>query len=223
MEQLAALEQQGAHHYQRARFRYLKSLAQRLAHSRLPAAAQQRKLDRALADYRTDLLKEKANAKALVEQLAQPGNGIDRDLLQQHLASGDFKTLHRLAARQQRPPSPLLQLLEALRADHDTDPTTEPASALDIALQQQQNLLQHRPDHELKALRNLRVTLSHLHTQQRIHHAITRAPGDAGPLNAHRQVTRAIETLRDVSPAYLERFVGYMDALMVLEKIGKKG
>lgn len=225
MHQLAALEQQGARRYQPARFRYLESLAQRLTHSRLPAIAQQRKLDHALTGYRVEFLQARENAEALVEQLAQSGNGLCRDTLQQHLDGGDFKTLRRLAARQQLPPSPLIQLLNALRADNNITPQTEPASALDTALHQQRSPLQHNrdiaPGRELKALRRLRATQARLHTQQRIHHALAQTPGDAGPLNAHRQIARTIETLRDISPTYLEQLVVYMDALMVLEKVGK--
>ncbi len=71
---------------------------------------------------------------------------------------------------------------------------------------------------DLKALAPIREAQARQHLAARIQHAITATPGDAGPLNAHRQVARALKTLRDVSPEYLEHLVTYLDDLMVLEK-----
>ncbi|HEX5677450.1 MAG TPA: DUF2894 domain-containing protein [Alcanivorax sp.] len=74
---------------------------------------------------------------------------------------------------------------------------------------------------DLKALAPIREAQARQHLAARIQHAITATPGDAGPLNAHRQVAHALKTLRDVSPEYLEHLVTYLDDLMVLEKIRK--
>lgn len=58
--------------------------------------------------------------------------------------------------------------------------------------------------------------------QQRLHHAIEHAPRDAGPMNAHRLVSRAIAEMLKLSPEYLHRFANYTDTLMALEKLGRK-
>jgi hypothetical protein len=72
---------------------------------------------------------------------------------------------------------------------------------------------------ELKALAPIRDAQAKQQLAARIQHAITHTPGDAGPLNAHRQVARALAALQDISPQYLEHLVTYLDDLMVLEKI----
>jgi hypothetical protein len=72
---------------------------------------------------------------------------------------------------------------------------------------------------ELKALAPIREAQARQQLAARIQHAITHVPGDAGPLNAHRQVARALAALQDISPEYLEHLVTYLDDLMVLEKI----
>lgn len=71
---------------------------------------------------------------------------------------------------------------------------------------------------DLKALAPIREAQAKQQLAARIQHAITHTPGDAGPLNAHRQVARALAALQDISPAYLEHLVTYLDDLMVLEK-----
>lgn len=72
---------------------------------------------------------------------------------------------------------------------------------------------------DLKALAPIREAQARQQMAARIQHAITHTPGDAGPLNAHRQVARALAALQDISPEYLEHLVTYLDDLMVLEKI----
>ena len=72
---------------------------------------------------------------------------------------------------------------------------------------------------DLKALAPIREAQAKQQLAARIQHAITHTPGDAGPLNAHRQVARALAALQEVSPEYLEHLVTYLDDLMVLEKI----
>ena len=71
---------------------------------------------------------------------------------------------------------------------------------------------------ELKALAPIREAQARQQLAARIQHAITHVPGDAGPLNANRQVARALAALQEVSPEYLEHLVTYLDDLMVLEK-----
>ena len=59
--------------------------------------------------------------------------------------------------------------------------------------------------------------------QDRIRHAIEHAPKDAGPINAHRLVSRAIAEMQKLSPEYLDRFVNYTDTLMALERLRRPG
>lgn len=124
--------------------------------------------------------------------------------------------------------SPLGALLQALQeVDGAADPGAEglpahgpwqvpvaatPASAPAIA----------PPRRELKALSELRAQQARQAMDQLIDEAIARTPEDAGPMNPHRLVTRAIRQMRALSPAYAHHFAGYVDTLLWLERMGKK-
>ncbi|WP_421722217.1 DUF2894 domain-containing protein [Alloalcanivorax xenomutans] len=237
LDRLARLRDDRADRYDPVRFRYLEVLARRLAESpRAPTPAQQDKLQQALTDYQTRF--EEAREAARARRAALPYDTLDDTTQAQldHLfESGDLRAFQRLAEQQvRRSPSPLVALLEALQ-NNDIDDEDADNTPLDSLLRDHPNLFQKvagkgprdiRPltsPRELKALRQLRATRARLHTQKRIDHAIAQTPGDAGPLNAHRLVTRSVETLRGLSPDYLSHFVSYMDTLLALEKVAKKG
>jgi len=56
-----------------------------------------------------------------------------------------------------------------------------------------------------------------LGVEQRLAKADAALPANAGPLNSDGLVSRALALMREVSPAYLQRFVAHADALMWLE------
>ena len=60
-------------------------------------------------------------------------------------------------------------------------------------------------------------TWSRLSADQRLAQSLATLPGNAGPLNSHHLVHRSLTLMRELSPEYLERFVGYIDALQWLE------
>lgn len=225
--QLAELQRLGAHRYDPIRFRYLESLTERL--SGIPHGAHHDKLQQALDHFQERFLTEKKATQAIAEQLVQQ-HRINREDVQRHLDNGDVRAIHALAARHQRPPSPLSSLLDAFQTKDETnDDQTNDTDTLSELLREQHGRLQRlgndrpaTPLRELKATRHLRTTQARLHTEHRIHQAITAAPDEAGPLNSHRLVTQALERMGAISPAYLNRFAGYMEVLMVLEKNAKK-
>ena len=61
-------------------------------------------------------------------------------------------------------------------------------------------------------------TWSRLSADQRLAQSRATLPDNAGPLNSHHLVHRALVLMRELSPEYLERFVGYVDALQWLEQ-----
>ena len=61
-------------------------------------------------------------------------------------------------------------------------------------------------------------TWSRLSADQRLAQSLATLPGNAGPLNSHHLVHRSLTLMRGLSPEYLERFVGYIDALQWLEQ-----
>jgi hypothetical protein len=73
---------------------------------------------------------------------------------------------------------------------------------------------------ELQALDYFRHTWARLAVHRSLNQSRAKTPKNAGPLNSHRLVLRGLEVMREVSPAYLNRFVTYVDALLVLDGMG---
>lgn len=72
---------------------------------------------------------------------------------------------------------------------------------------------------ELKALGHFRRTWSRLNAHQRLTQSLAKVPENAGPLNSNQLVHRALTLMRDLSPEYLDRFIGYVDALLWLDQV----
>ena len=69
---------------------------------------------------------------------------------------------------------------------------------------------------ELETLAYFRRTWSRLSADQRVAESLSTLPENAGPLNSHHLVHRSLTLMHELSPEYLERFVGYIDALQWL-------
>jgi hypothetical protein len=65
-----------------------------------------------------------------------------------------------------------------------------------------------------------RTTWSRLKLQRQLSRSFDRRPKNAGPLNSHRLVLEALQTMQGASPGYLGRFMAYVDALFWLEHAG---
>ena len=81
--------------------------------------------------------------------------------------------------------------------------------------------LSHQPK-PLKAFTRAQAGRSTQALEHRIRQAIEQVPAEAGPMNSHRLVSRAIKEMQRLSPEYLNRFVGYADTLMALEQLARK-
>jgi len=71
-------------------------------------------------------------------------------------------------------------------------------------------------------LKALQENLSALSVNKQVSQALRQAPQNAGPINSHMLMLRSLELLRELSPAYLQRFMAYADTLLVLEQAGMK-
>ncbi|MDX1757160.1 MAG: DUF2894 domain-containing protein [Marinobacter sp.] len=215
-EQLARLHQQGAHRFDPVRFQYLHSLARRLAES----PRQQHRLPRALAAFQEQFEQARRQAADLIDDCASDLPHPHLVSLQQCLEQGDYRGVHRLARRfraRQRP-SPLADLQERLLAQ-SAQPRGDEASSP----QRPAPSPTLQPRRELRALSEVRAAQAQLSIEKRIANAIANTPDNAGPMNAHRLVTRAVTTMQRLSPDYLNRFVGYVDTLLALEQMARKG
>ncbi|WP_111657221.1 DUF2894 domain-containing protein [Isoalcanivorax indicus] len=120
-------------------------------------------------------------------------------------------------------PSPLGSLLAQL-SPPDV-PQAEDTSLAELLRQQARQFL---PDAQppsaaqpsgLRHLASLREARALQQRRQRLHDMIRQAPHDAGPLNSHRIVARALNTLQQSTPAYLDHLLNYLDTLSALEQM----
>ena len=113
-----------------------------------------------------------------------------------------------------RPPSPprtpLAELNHYIASQHPHSPHALPASA------------QGRERPEMKSLRRFKDTWAQMRAEQSLTQAIEKGPANAGPLNSHRLVLRALAQMRDLSPHYLRRFLSHLDALLWLDQINQR-
>lgn len=111
-------------------------------------------------------------------------------------------------------PGPLAGLVQhiARQVPERRQAPTSPGAALPLA----------RPT-EPPALGYFRNTWAQLRLEQQLSQSLAKQPENAGPLNSHRLVLRSLQVMRDISPAYLRRFMAYVDALQWLDEAGAAG
>lgn len=126
----------------------------------------------------------------------------------------DARDVQRLAVPPQ--PSALAELTRALTRDLPSDAQAtmhEDGNASNPSMG-------YRP--ELKSLRYFRETWAKLSVDKQLTLALEQGPQNAGPLNSHQLVLRALSVMRDISPDYLHRFMSYADALLWLDLADNK-
>ncbi|MDN7744432.1 DUF2894 domain-containing protein [Burkholderia multivorans] len=64
-----------------------------------------------------------------------------------------------------------------------------------------------------------RATWAKVRTEQQYRQSLDQVPRNAGPLNSNSLVHRSLSTMRELSPAYLQQFLSYLDALACLEDL----
>jgi hypothetical protein len=72
---------------------------------------------------------------------------------------------------------------------------------------------------ELALLDEFRKTWSRLSTDLQLRQSREQVPTNAGPLNSSSLVHRALSLMREQSPAYLQHFLSYVDALSWLDQL----
>lgn len=74
---------------------------------------------------------------------------------------------------------------------------------------------------EARTLQFFKRTWSRLSADQRLAQSRASLPDNAGPLNSQHLVHRSLVLMRDLSPAYLDHFVAYIDALQWVEQFNE--
>ena len=108
-------------------------------------------------------------------------------------------------AKAQTPPSPMAQLLKDMTP---VAPSASPASLTPRST-------------ESPRVRQFRRQLRKISVQKQVSRAMAQAPLNAGPINSHMLVVRALGLMRDISPDYLNRFMAQVDTLLCLEDAEK--
>jgi hypothetical protein len=70
-------------------------------------------------------------------------------------------------------------------------------------------------------VQQFRQQLHKISVQKSVTQAIAQAPQNAGPINSHMLVLRALGLMRDICPDYLNRFMLYADTLLSLDEAGQ--
>ena len=99
-------------------------------------------------------------------------------------------------------PSPLAKLLQDIAQHSPNNPPAKPA-----------NWRAESP-----RIQQFRQQLGKIRVQKQVSQAIAQAPQNAGPINSHMLVLRSLGLMRDISPDYLNRFMGYIDTLLCLDE-----
>jgi hypothetical protein len=103
---------------------------------------------------------------------------------------------------------------------HATHVTTQsPLAALldDMRQRTARHAAKHAAPDEL--LDYLRAVYSKVSAEKRLRESLAQVPKNAGPLNSSHLVHRSLSLMREVSPDYLEHFLGYLDGLAWMEEM----
>ena len=137
--------------------------------------------------------------------------GLAQVLLQAKLNSALAQLQARLAAQKKQhiphiqPPRDAPSPLSALLRDMSAPSAERPLSPGGHGRMDKPHIVQFRQQ------------LGKISVQKQVTQAIAQAPQNAGPINSHMLVLRSLSLMRDLSPDYLNRFVGYVDTLLFLD------
>lgn len=194
---LDRLRASGAAAHDPVRFAFLAGLCRRAEAQ--PAAIRQ--------PLMTKIAAEAAALEASHRSAATKNQGGDRDAEQADVIA---------------PPSPLSELLAHIgelagthvwtRNLHPQAPPTRQAAA-------QPSQARRPQTPELKSVAYFRKTWSKLSTEQQLTQTLAQAPENAGPMNSQHLVLRSLQVMREISPAYLQAFMSYIDTLIWLEEV----
>lgn len=111
-------------------------------------------------------------------------------------------------------PGPLAELVRHLERPRSgmTDGAAIPAEASPAG-----------PPAELKALQDFRSTWARLSVDRQLARSLAEVPRNPGPLNSHHLALRALQLMQTLSPAYLQRFLSQVEALLWLEQASLGG
>jgi len=223
------MQERGEDRFDPVRFHYIQSLAQRaLTQRESVSRIVENKAREALAAYQADLAQAQEKAAIMLGRAAAhcPASA---EAMQRLFDRFEFKALARMARQSESAgnAAQLPALTEHIDRGQPPSEGGQPLLSLDDILRQQEfDALQSatdtaanpRPAGELKAARRLRASLKKRSGDKLVAQTLSDIPQDSGPLNPQRLVIHSLETMRELSPQYLNRYVDYMATLLWLQQ-----
>lgn len=200
LSDLNALRAQGAAQRDPVRFHHLEVLARRLP-EQTPAV-------------------QRVLAQRLAQRVAQVQAQVQADR-EHHAHSVRGKPAVSPLVAPAAQSGPLAQLLRELQSSGQPTGAATAAQGLANAAQAPAPLLAQDDGaslSELGSVRRFGEVWAKVSAQQQVDRALDRGPENAGPLNSHRLMLRALSLMRDLSPDYLRRFLSQVDTLLWLEQ-----
>jgi hypothetical protein len=232
---LQDLTESGASNFSPARFFYIQLMAAKTheVSDNVRKIIEEKALE-ALHNYVDDFARAKDRASDVAQGIREQHPGLSQQL-EQLLDAGKFPAIRQLKSRLlTQGSSSLADLNERLNHERFADECLDvPLSFKDAMEEQQKRVLEQfdcAPDDidtennaaELRAFLSFREFKEKYDTDKLVDQIINERPANMGPLNPHMLLVRSIESMRNLSPQYLSRFITYIDALLRLEDAGKK-
>ena len=244
LTRLSSIEETGANRFSPPRYRFITSLARRATfHRETVAAILRQKALLALQAYEEDLSAEKCKASLIVERISTQFPS-SREKMQALFEGYEFKNMLRLEQRLLRSESdtPATELHLRIGQFNASKKENLADTSLSNRLRQQEHSLLQSLDQpvrtdpkssqiegsspslpsELSSLQHFRESWARMSADALVTKAMEECPADAGPLNPQKLVIHSLSAMRDLSPHYLNRFVGQFETLLWLEQLAEK-
>jgi len=206
----------GSGRFDPVRFRYIESMAKRAERQKgqVNRVVEEKVLE-ALEKYWSDLERAKADAELRLVQIEE-AFPEQLEEAQRLFDAAEYKAL--LNARRwkvtDKPSSPRSK--ESL-----ADIIVQLSSSSGFAMEEDSTEVLGSGHRELKSLKLYREYLGRISSDTIVTRAIKESPENAGPLNPQRLIIRSLSSMRDLSPAYLNRLVSYFDSVLSLAQLGE--
>jgi hypothetical protein len=227
---IAELKQRQANNFAPARFIYIETLLikAQTAKSSIGKALKY-KVELELNNYQQDFSQALQKSKTLAQQTIK-NNPASAAQIEQLLLNCQFMAIERLAVQLQPiEASPIARLNDYINQELSQSHNEQQISFSDMLSKIESKAVKNYQSHsqqqvnkkdqeaELKSFNSFKQFKGKYDTDKLVEQIITLRPANLGPLNSHMLLIKSLESMRDLSPQYLSRFMTYIDALLRLE------
>lgn len=223
-----------ANEFDPAKFCYIDTMSRR-ASEMCPAVAIMlgQKALAALREYHAQFVRSRNDAKNAIT-VVKTSFPAESEKIQQLFEDHNYNGVQRLKARLERNKNrdTLVVLSRLIMAKQIGVTENEKGYSFDDVLLQQEHevvsslantvkdstMLPSNNFGDLKSVRLFKESWRKISADRLVTQALADAPEGAGPLNGQQLAVRSLSVLRDLSPAYLNRFVTYFDSMLWLEQ-----